>query len=501
MSCRDAGSRHDGCRRGQAECARAGDHQHGHGVQDALLPSPGCQPPAEQCQQRKRDHDRHEHRAHTVDESLDRRLRGLRGLDHPHDARQGRLRADGGGAHDQKALCIDRSARHTVTDLAHDRQALAGDQRFVDLTCAFGDDAVDGHAFAGANHDHVVESHLVDRGVGIASVAPDPRGLGAQGIQGLDRLGRLPFRARLQPLAEQHEGDHDRRGLEVEMRRVGGTRPQQLEHTQPIAGGRAERDQQVHVAGAGAQCLPACHVKACAEPELHRRGQRELQPAIDHPVPTEQHAEHRHHQWGRQRRRHGDRPPGRLRSTARRSRTCAHGDGRRIARGLHRSDQRRHRVGRPGVLHLGHFGCEIDLGREHPIDPAQRLLDARRARRAGHAVDLQADRPLRQAIASPLHRGLQRRDGERFVTAHRHGLGRQVHVRRGHARDIQQGLLDPRCAGSAGHALDAERQIVAGCSRRSKSERVHWVDTATAVEAGFPCTVILPTVARSSNRP
>ena len=42
---------------------------------------------------------------------------------------------------------------------------------------------------------------------------------------------------------------------------------------------RAQRDQHVHVGAAAAQRMPGADVEAPADPELHRRRQRELQPA------------------------------------------------------------------------------------------------------------------------------------------------------------------------------------------------------------------------------
>ena len=53
------------------------------------------------------------------------------------------------------------------------------------------------------------------------AVAPHPRGRRAQRLQRADRLGGLALGARLQPLAEQHQRDDDRRGLEVQMHAVG----------------------------------------------------------------------------------------------------------------------------------------------------------------------------------------------------------------------------------------------------------------------------------------
>jgi hypothetical protein len=67
------------------------------------------------------------------------------------------------------------------------------------------------------------------------------------------------------------------------MRRLRQPQP----HRQAPAGAGADRHQQVHVAGAGLQRMPAGAVEARAQPELHRRGQQELQPGRQHPVHAE----------------------------------------------------------------------------------------------------------------------------------------------------------------------------------------------------------------------
>ena len=86
----EAGADHDRGRRRQPEGARAGDDEHGHRVQDRererrVRPE---HPPADERQQRDPDDDRHEDRRDAVRQPLDRRLRALRVLDEPDDARQ-----------------------------------------------------------------------------------------------------------------------------------------------------------------------------------------------------------------------------------------------------------------------------------------------------------------------------------------------------------------------------------------------------------------------------
>ena len=75
---------------------------------------------------------------------------------------------------------------------------------------------------------------------------------------------------------------------------------QQQVHAQAIGGRGAERDQQVHVAGAGLHGLPARAIEARAQPELDRRRQGELQPTRQGPVHAERHGEHRKDERQRQ---------------------------------------------------------------------------------------------------------------------------------------------------------------------------------------------------------
>src|SRR5574337_85662 len=99
--------------------------------------------PADEGDERDAQHDRHEHRADAVDDALDRRLRRLCRFDHADDARERGLGADRGGAYQQRALGVERAAGHLVAAALGHRQALAGDQRLVDMAAALDHLAVD----------------------------------------------------------------------------------------------------------------------------------------------------------------------------------------------------------------------------------------------------------------------------------------------------------------------------------------------------------------------
>ncbi|MCC0002924.1 MAG: hypothetical protein H6871_08155 [Methylobacteriaceae bacterium] len=68
-------------------------------------------------------------------------------------------------------------------------------------------------------------------------------------------------RARLQPLAEQDEGDDERRRFEGQ---VMGVALRHAPQREPESGDRAQRDEHVHIGRAGAQGLVGADVKARA---------------------------------------------------------------------------------------------------------------------------------------------------------------------------------------------------------------------------------------------
>jgi hypothetical protein len=140
--------------------------------------------------------------------------------------------------------------------------------------------AVDGHPLARAD---TTMSPTATCSTGVEISAPSRQHAGdrrAQRVQRADRIGRLPLGARLEPLAQQHQRDDGRRGLEVQVRHaVVGVLEQQVDR-QPVGRAGAQRHQQVHVAGSCLHRLPAGAVEARAQPELHRRGQRQLHPAV-----------------------------------------------------------------------------------------------------------------------------------------------------------------------------------------------------------------------------
>ena len=93
--------------------------------------------------------DRDEDARDPVGELLDRRLRGLRLLDEPHDLRERRRAADGRGLHVEGALAVERAADDAVALRLRHRDRLARDHGLVDRRGAGADHPVDRHGIAG----------------------------------------------------------------------------------------------------------------------------------------------------------------------------------------------------------------------------------------------------------------------------------------------------------------------------------------------------------------
>ena len=213
------------------------------------------------------------------------------------------------------------------------------------MAAALEDLSVHGDSLA-CQHDHLVaDSNRAHRHFGLDATAADARDARSQRLQRADRLGGLSPGAGLEPLAEQHQCDHHRRRLEIEVaRRAGGMAGEHVVHAQPVGRAGADGNQHVHVAGTRPEGLPGPHVEATAQPELYRRREQELQPGWEVRVRTERHRDHRQDQ--RQREQGGDDDVPRLLRHAgslggrRRGRQLADGHG-RVAGPLHRSHQGR----------------------------------------------------------------------------------------------------------------------------------------------------------------
>ncbi|MNV25133.1 hypothetical protein D3C71_1162190 [compost metagenome] len=355
--------------------------------------------PAREGDERNHQHHRHEHGRHLVDHALDRRLRGLGVLDQPDDACQHALGADRAHLDHHAAVAVHGAAGQRVTGVLGHRQRFAREHRFVDFGLPFEHARIGRHAFAGTHGEPVADHHLGQRHVAFLAACVDQvRHFGPQLLQRADRRGGLALGARLEPLAQQHQRDHHRRGFEVQVRHHavprmlagGGAPPQPQRQAEGRAG--AQRHQQVHVAGAGLGRMPARAVETRAEPELHRRREQQLHPGRQHPALADQVAEHRRHQRDRQRQADGhghEAVPGRQRGGL----VLRGAFGARfVAGGAHGAAQQQGHVLAAGGHDAGRLGREVDAHVLHAGHVLERALHAHHARGAGHAADREVQR-------------------------------------------------------------------------------------------------------------
>jgi hypothetical protein len=226
--------------------------------------------------------DRHEHRADPVGQLLDRRLAALGTLDELDDPGQGRLAADPGGPHDERAAGVERRADGLVAGHLVDGHRFTGQHRLVDRRGPFDEHAVDGHLLAGPDPQQVPRLYLIERDVELLVPPDEAGGLGLQPDEALDGAGRLAPRTELEPSPEEHEADDDGRGVEiglgVEPGLVDDLRPHRDEDRIRPGRGRADDDEGVHRRPAVPEGPPGRAIEAPAGPELDegRRPQDEL---------------------------------------------------------------------------------------------------------------------------------------------------------------------------------------------------------------------------------
>ncbi len=467
---RHAGAGHDRRRCGKAEGARAGDDQHGHRVDQCNFGRRASEQPADQGEHGYHQHRRDEHLADPVHQLLDRCLGRLGVFHQADDPRQHGLATERGGAHQQAPLAIDRAAGDAVARRLVHRQALAADQCFVGLAFAFEHFAVHRETLAGLDQHQVVQAQRGDGDVFLAAVDYPCRAVWAQGFERANGGAGLALGAAFQVFAQQHQSDHHRRGLEIQVRHLPGWCCPPLIEAQAVTGAGADGDQQVHVAGTSAHGLPAGDVEARTEDELHRRGEQELDPCRQHPVLPEQLAEHRQHQRCGQQQAGDHRPAFALQAPLGiLFRALPAAGACLVAGGLDRLDQRS-RVRRADHFDMRALAGQVHRGAAYTGHLEQRPLDPADAAGAGHAFDVQLDALQRHAVAGFFHGGDQCRHAQ-VIAFDAHLFIGQIDIGRGDAGYLEQGPLDAAGAAGAGHTADRQRMGGAGHGRDSSGLR------------------------------
>ena len=160
VSCALSAADHDGDRRCQTECARAGHHQHGDGPRNRKFHTLPGQHPGDEGQQRNEDHGRHKDTGHLIRDPGDRCLRRRRIRNHPDDLAERRVLSDAGRPRLQEAIRVDGRRRYAVPDGLIHRDALTGQGGFIDRTAALEDDTIHRDALARTYHEEIAGLHL-----------------------------------------------------------------------------------------------------------------------------------------------------------------------------------------------------------------------------------------------------------------------------------------------------------------------------------------------------
>ncbi len=275
---RHPGAGDDGGRRGQSQRAGAGDHQHGHRRQQRLTEVVADGVPHQQGEEGDGHHHRHEHGGDLVHQLLQRGLAHLGALHQGDDLAEAGVLPHRGGLDLQHAGAVDRTAQHTLPDTPRHRQALAGEDRLIQLALAAHDSAVHRHPLTHQHPQPIAAQHFVDGDALPALTAPDGGGFRPQRHQfangGLGAASGPGF----QQLAEGDQGDDDGARLEIELAAGGHPQGQQQIEAVEIGGTGAGRHQHIHVGGAVLDDEPGTAIEAGPDPELHRGGKHQLQP-------------------------------------------------------------------------------------------------------------------------------------------------------------------------------------------------------------------------------
>ena len=258
----------------------------------------------------------------------------------------------------------------------------------------------------------------VDRTALLAPVAVEHGGLrGAELGQGAQRAAGAALGAGLEVAAAEDQGDRRRGDLEVDVVRLAAGRHQRHHHLHPVVAGmgeqqradaggergeHADRHERVHRGRAVAGVLPGGPVERPRRPGRHRRGEHEARPTASCGTAARRSSTARSTgtpsttavtNRSRSRR---SRSAGSSVSPASSAAAAPAAAGRRrrqqcpVADRLDGLDQLVGRRQRRVVADPGLLGGVVDRGRD-AVEPVELLLDARRARGAGHPGDGQVE--------------------------------------------------------------------------------------------------------------
>ncbi len=463
---RDAGASDDGRRCGQPQRTGAGDHQHRHRRQQRLSEVVADGVPHQQGEQGDGHHHRHEHGGDLVNQLLQRGLAHLGALHQCDDLAEAGVLPHGSGFNFQHAGAVDGTAQHLVALAARHRQALAGEDRLVQLAGAAHDFAIHRHPFAHQHPQPITAQHLVDGDALPALATPDGGSFRPKRHQFANGGLGAASGPRFQQLAEGDQGNDDGARLEIEL--AAGSHPQRQQQIEAVevGGAGAGRHQHIHVGCTVLDGEPGAAIETGPDPELHRGGEQQLQPGRQMPGEQPGHGQHPHQQRQRQQSRDDD--PG-LRLTGSGGllrfplqQLLAAAAGRTLCqlgakaerfdllaqsgRGLH-----------PGDKHdAGLFDREVDLGRDNAGQRSQHLVQSSRTTGTSHAGNLKQKGLATVVITLTLDAVEHRRQAVRAGQLDGRLLQREVDGGRYPVEFVEAGR---DAAGAVGAAHAAERQL------------------------------------------
>ncbi len=308
---------HDRGWRGQAQGARARNHQHGDANGQRELETLPQRKPDHRRRKRNDNDDRDENAADPVGKASDRRF-GRRGFIHQaDDLRQRRVLPHPRGPHEEMPGGVDRRAGDGIALSLCRRHALASQGGFVKQPAPFKNHAVHGDMFARLHHQNIAARDVFQRDDAFRPLAKHCRRLRGEIHKLRNGVGGFALGPRFKKLSKSDQGQNHGGGFKIEMfskmpRRFHIPRAQgkrhlvQGVHAENHGRPRTERNQGIHVRSAGKQRLHAHPVEREIDEDdrrgqqklRERRGERAARPAEER---GERQADHRPHckqkQW------------------------------------------------------------------------------------------------------------------------------------------------------------------------------------------------------------
>ena len=122
-----------------------------------------------------------------------------------------------GGSHEEMTAAVDGGTGYLVAGLFFGGDGFTGQGGFVQISRAFGDDAVHWNGIAGLDGKDVADGDLFGRDDGFGAVVDAPRGFGSESEQPGDGFGGFAFGAGFEVASECDQGEDGRCGFEVEI--------------------------------------------------------------------------------------------------------------------------------------------------------------------------------------------------------------------------------------------------------------------------------------------